>query len=385
MKVCYFGTYRAQYVRNRKMIESLRRSGVEVIECHVPLWRSIEDRVHAVSQGWKHPAFWWRVARVYARLIWQYWTLRADYDVMMIGYPGHFDVFLGWLLTRVRRRPLVWDILMSIYLVAYERGLEDKSPFMVGWIQRLERWACRLPDLLIQDTVPYVEWFGKTHGVAPERFRLLPLGADSDRFRPTIQVADGERRRDEPFRVLYYGTFLANHSVLTIVEAARLLQDTPQIHMEFIGEGPEREAAQTTAREWGLHNVTFLPWMTPEELRSRMEAAHLCLGSFGVTPQSYMTIHNKVYEGMAMRRPVLTGDGPAVRAAFEHEENIYLCERGNAAALAVAIRALQADPRLCAHIAGRGYRTFQAEYTIEKLGARLAGYLREVANRVGER
>ena len=37
MRVCYFGTYRAEYSRNQIMIEGLRRNGVEVIECHETL------------------------------------------------------------------------------------------------------------------------------------------------------------------------------------------------------------------------------------------------------------------------------------------------------------------------------------------------------------
>ena len=34
LRVCYFGTYRAEYSRNRIMMEGLRKNGVEVIECH---------------------------------------------------------------------------------------------------------------------------------------------------------------------------------------------------------------------------------------------------------------------------------------------------------------------------------------------------------------
>ena len=37
IKVCYFGTYRAAYSRNKIMIEGLRRNGVEVLECHETL------------------------------------------------------------------------------------------------------------------------------------------------------------------------------------------------------------------------------------------------------------------------------------------------------------------------------------------------------------
>jgi len=68
LRVCYFGTYRADYSRNQIMIEGLRRSGVTVFECHEQLWRNIEDRVQVASGGWLQPRFWWRLLSTYWQL-----------------------------------------------------------------------------------------------------------------------------------------------------------------------------------------------------------------------------------------------------------------------------------------------------------------------------
>jgi hypothetical protein len=57
LRVCYLGTYRSGYTRDKIMIESLRRHGVEVIECHERLWRGIEDRVEAAGGGRLQPSF----------------------------------------------------------------------------------------------------------------------------------------------------------------------------------------------------------------------------------------------------------------------------------------------------------------------------------------
>ena len=134
MRVCYFGTYRAEYSRNQIMIEGLRRNAVEVVECHEALWRGIEDRVQAAGGGWFHPAFWWRVLRAYVRLLRRYRRVGA-YDVLVVGYPGPFDVFLARLLSWWRRRPLVWDVFMSVYLIAVERNLDVRSRFTVGLLR----------------------------------------------------------------------------------------------------------------------------------------------------------------------------------------------------------------------------------------------------------
>jgi len=45
LRVCYFGTYRADYSRTQILLKGLRsRPDVEVVECHAKLWDGIEDR-----------------------------------------------------------------------------------------------------------------------------------------------------------------------------------------------------------------------------------------------------------------------------------------------------------------------------------------------------
>ena len=46
MKICYFGTYDNK-PRNRIIIEGLRQNGAEVYECHVNIWKDIEDKSQA--------------------------------------------------------------------------------------------------------------------------------------------------------------------------------------------------------------------------------------------------------------------------------------------------------------------------------------------------
>lgn len=374
LRVCYFGTYRAEYSRNKSMITALRSQGVEVIECHETLWHSIEDRVQAASGGWRSPAFWWRVVRAYLNLLRRYRQC-GEYDVLMVGYPGQFDVFLARILSSLRHKPLVWDVFMSIYLVALERELDSRSRFTINLLRRIERIALRLPDLLIQDTAAYVTWLHETHGIPEERFRLVPTGADDNIFQPPHTVP-----QKSGFTVLYYGTFIPNHGVRYIIEAARILNEHPEIHFELIGQGPEQGLARQLTREYGLKNITFIDWMEKFELVAHIASADICLGAFGTTPQSLMTVQNKIYEGLAMAKPVLTGDGPAIRAAFEHKKHIYLVSRENGAAISDGILTLQANPDLQKRLSDEGYRLFKERYSLKALGTLVAAHLQEVTN-----
>ena len=375
LRVCYFGTYRANYSRNQIMIEALRRNNVEVMECHEPLWHGIEDRVHVASGGWLNPRFLARCARTYWRLLRAH-RQTGQYDVMVLGYPGQMDVYLARLLAWIRRKPLVLDVFMSLFLIASERGLTARHRMTSRLIFWLEKGALRLPDLLIQDTAEYVEWFERVFGMESARFRLVPTGADDRVFQPV----EADRPHDRLFRALYYGTFIPNHGVEQIVEAARLVADDPVIRFELVGEGPDRGRAISLVRQHGLENVECLDWMEQDELVAAAASADVCLGVFGTTPQSLMTIQNKIYEGLAMAKAVITGDSRTVRGSLVHGKHVYLCERGNPQALAEAVRVLKADPELRRSLGQDGFRLFQARFSLQRIGAQYAGHLRELVS-----
>ena len=89
-----------------------------------------------------------------------------------------------------------------------------------------------------------------------------------------------------------------------------------------------------------------------------------------------MTVHNKVYEGMAMGKPVITGQSPAIAAQFRSGEELLACPR-SAQGLAKSILQLKEDPALRASLGANAFRTFQERYSLQSLGKLLLGYLHE--------
>lgn len=373
IRVCYFGTYRSEYSRNRIMIEGLRRNGVDVIECHYQLWHGIEDRLKAASGYWLHPRFILRTARAYLNLIIRFLKIR-DIDIVMIGYPGLPDVLLARILTWVRRKPLVWDIFMSVYLVGEERGPNTFNRITREFIHKLERISCSLPDRLIIDTRQYIQWFHDHYEIHEERFRLVPTGADNRYFKP-IPSDHGDQ---DVYYVTYHGTFIPNHGIPYIIEAAKLLTDHPNIHFELIGDGPAYNEARRLANSHNLENITFYGWLLRDELIPTLAKSDLILGAFGTTPQSIMTIQNKIFESLAMAKPTITGDSEVVREVFEHGTHIYLCEREDPQALAEAIKTVVFDRELCKKLSNNGYQIFMEKYTLDMIGSQCLDHLIEI-------
>ncbi len=375
-RVVYFGTYRAEYARNQILIEGLRRAGVEVVECHISLWHGVEDRVQAASGGWMNPAFWWRILRTYAQLMRNYRRV-GGYDVLVVGYPGHMDVFPAWVLSRLRRKPLVWDVLNSLYLITTERGIQQRSRFTVELIRRIERLACRLPDMLLLDTQQFIEWFGETHQIDTSSFRIVQIGAD-DRYFSTVESHEPEHNAKAEFRVIYYGSYIPNHGVEAILQAAHLLAQEGVV-FEMIGTGPDLPKARALAEEFNLEHVTFIDWLDRPELAAHIARSDLVLGVFGATQQNLLTNNNKIYEGFAMRKPVVSARTPALPDALEHGVHLYLCRRGDPQSLADAIRVLRANPELRQQMAENGRRIFHQQFDVTQIGRQFARHLEELS------
>ncbi len=351
------------------MIDGLRLNGVRVLECHQQLWHGLDDRIQITSGGWFSFKFILRLISAYYQLIIQFIKL-PHFDLLVVGYPGQFDVYLAKILAFFRRKPLVWDIFMSIYLIALERDLDKESKLTVSMLRWLEKWALRLPDILIQDTEEYVDWLAKTHNADRSKFRLVPTGADDRVYTPgNIETITKE------FRVTYYGTFIANHGTQHIVEAARRLIDNNDIEFVMIGSGPEREDAVDYCKKHNLENVTFIDWLDKSELVAELRKSDILLGAFGKTPQSLMTVQNKIFEGLSLHKPVVTGDSITIRKHLEDKKHVFLCRRESAGAIQDAIMALYSDHQLRDSIAAEGHKIFNEEYSISRIGKKFKLHL----------
>lgn len=374
LNICFFGTYRASYVRNEVIIEGLRKNGAIVQECHAVLWHSVADRVEQAGGGWKSPKFFGRVLSAYWRLFKAH-IQTEPYDVMLVGYPGQFDVFLGRLLSWWRRKPMALDVLMSLHLIAEERGLTKKSPLSGTLIFWLEKIGLRLPNCLIVDTPEYHRYYINKYELQKQDFQFVPLGVDDRLYHPREDIIP----KSTPFRVIYYGTFIPLHGVETMVKAAALLQHDTSIQFDFYGEGQELPKIKALAHSLNVTNLTFHGWIHKTLLPEKIAQSHVCLGVFGTTKQSLCTIQNKIWEGLMMQRPVITGDADTIREELSHKKHVYLVERANPEALVAGIQELKANKELRQTLVKNGFERVQAN-RIKAIGQKMLTHLHKITH-----
>jgi glycosyltransferase involved in cell wall biosynthesis len=348
MRVLFFGVYDPEYMRNRMLARGLAGHGVQVMQCN-------SRRAGRLAWAWD--------------LLCQHWRLRHSYDVMLVAFPGQEAMFLARLLAG--RRPIVFDAFSSHYGgYILDRKKAPVRSFRARWYRFLDRWSCRLATRVLLDTQVHIDFFVKEFGLSRHTFRRVWVGTDA----MPLPAIGGQG----PFHVLFFGSYIPLQGIPYIVEAARIIEGRDRdIRIEFIGHGQERPRIERLIKEKHATNITMRDTMPLDRLRQQISRSDICLGIFGDTLKTRLVIPNKVYEGVALGRPVITADTPAIRELFTADE-LVLVPTANAQALADAIIRLRHDPALRESVAKAGHQKFISSATPELIGRAVASILKEL-------
>ena len=281
----------------------------------------------------------------------------------------HKDVPLAWMITRLLRRKLIFDPLVS----RYETRVLDRGDAEEGSAQAKHNWnidkiTMRMSDMVLADTDAHAKFYIKEFDVDEKKVNTLYLGFDDTVFR-----ALPERESDGVFRILFYGSFLPLHGTDVIVETARLLDDG--FRFRIVGSGQTMDEFRARADGIGSERIELSGNVPESDLPGLIAEADVVLGVFGTTPKTKMVIPNKVYQAMACGRPVVTADTPAVREIFTPEEHLICVPPGDAVLLAAQLKRLRDDREFAASIGKRGGRLVRERYNPEKVAGRLLGLL----------
>jgi glycosyltransferase involved in cell wall biosynthesis len=335
MKFLFMCGREVDYTRNQVLLRALKKLGpVEtIVETGVAkslIMRSLRISIRALPH-----------------------LISGSFDLVFVGFYGHLLMLPAGLFSR---RPVVFDAFVS----TYDTLITDRLLYSPNsWIGRLSEWldhtACYLADRVVVDTPSQVNYFSSALSISPEKMASLPVACDEEIFFP---------RQNSPLQkprtlALSYSTYLPIHGIETVINAAELLRDEP-IDFKLIGNGPLYQKVVNTADRFGLRNLTFSPPVSLQRLADEIAISDICLGGhFGTSDKAGRVIPGKIYQMLAMGKPVIAADTPANRSLMEHRVSAYLCSAGDARALADAIRELLYDPMLRERLGAAGREAYE--------------------------
>ncbi len=298
--IAAFGTYDAQkHPRVAVLVAGLRERGHEVVELNRPLGFSTAERVRMLQQPWRLPLLLLRLLGRWAGLVADASALRRRGrrpDAVLVGYMGHFDVFLARLLFP--RAQIVLDHLIFAGDTASDRGARG---IRVRLLSLLDAAATACADVVVTDTAEHREMLRK-----PQKGVVALVGASSEWFEAG-DAATRAREDGDPLRVVFFGLFTPLQGTPVIAEAVALaLEAGVPLELTMIGSGQDHAAVRERLAEY--ESVTWREWVDPAEL-PRLVASHdVCLGIFSATSKGMRVVPNKVYQGLAAGCVVVTSD-----------------------------------------------------------------------------
>lgn len=347
-RVCFFGIFNPEYIRNKVLSIGFEENGFEVV---------LITANPAVGK-----------IKKYRSLYKQYKALEnKNFTYVIVAWPGWSIVWLARLLFG----EIIFDAFMSVY----NSNVEDRKLYSkwhpLGIRDYIYDWySCRLSKKVLLPEKVHVEYFKKTFNLSANKFIQIYTGANDKIFTPQMNVGKAEE-----FTVHFHGNFVPLHGVEYIIEAANILKDEP-IYFQIIGSGGELyDSTKKKVADLGLVKVSMLGRKSLEEVPKYIARAHLCLGVFGSTNKTQLVISNKIYECIAVGMPVITSKTPATEELFIDRENILFVNAKDGKDLAEKIILLKNNPELGEKIARNGRELFVDFLTPKKLVAKLIGTL----------
>jgi glycosyltransferase involved in cell wall biosynthesis len=242
--------------------------------------------------------------------------LRRRYDVVQVNSLPDFLVFAA-LPCKIFRARLILDMhecTPELFCTKYKVSPKHPIVRVLGWVEQL---SLAFADQVITCT-PQQRAIFASRGTPAEKIAVVLNAANSAVFRPrTLEPVlwqPGDR-----FELVAHGLVAQRYGLDTMVRAVALLVDEiPDVVLHVYGKGGYLQDMEALACELGVAEKVIAHGFVPEEeLLEGIARAHV--GVIAAKRDSFrdLTHTQKMYEYVAMRKPVVIAETSAVRTHFD--------------------------------------------------------------------
>lgn len=302
----------------------------------------------------------------YFSFVWSsYWRGRKfdSFDFLMVESPPLFLGYSAMALSKKLNAKLIFNVSDLWPESAEKLGIVTNKK-LLNLAYSLEAKCYQKAHLIT----------GQTQGIVDDissRFPTkdvywLPNGVDIDFYNPD-QIDTGEFRSKNGFSkedlLFFYGGILGYAQGLEVIlKAANLVREQENIHFIIQGSGPEKEKLMQLKDDLKLNNVHFLNPVSKNEMPSILKSIDVAVVPLKKLDLFQGAIPSKVFESLAMRKPLLLGvDGEARQHFIEKGKAGMYFEPENENELAKCVLFLSENPEELRNM-GENARTYVSDH-----------------------
>jgi colanic acid/amylovoran biosynthesis glycosyltransferase len=196
------------------------------------------------------------------------------------------------------------------------------------------------------------------YGLDPRKTQVIYPAVNPNFFQPASWP---KAVTASPFRIIMVGALgWVKGFEFALLAVKQLIEEQLPVHLDIIGDGPERQRVLYTIEDLQLQEVVHLhAQFTPEQVRDKLQQSHaflLASLSEGVS--------NAALEAMACGLPVVTTDCGGMREAVANSVEGFVVPGGDVVATAVALKQLITNPGLCQRMGQTGRQRICQQFTL---------------------
>jgi glycosyltransferase involved in cell wall biosynthesis len=302
-------------------------------------------------------------------------------DIVVATTPQFFCGVAGMVVSRLKRRPFVLEV-RDLWPDSVVQLLQLKSRLLIGFLERIERIMYRSTSGIVVNSRAFIDHIA-TFGIPENRMALIYNGVDPSLFHDHARNDALLRDHDLEgrFLVAYVGTLGMAHGLVTVLEAAELLRDLPDVTFLLIGDGSDRDRLEEELRERKLTSVHLLGLRPRSEIPQWIASIDLSLVLLRDIPVLETVIPSKIFETLAEARPVVLAARGEIRRLVEEAKAGFVIDPEESRQLAEAVRYVRAHPEEAEARARTGREWVQKHFLRDDLARQMAVFLEETARR----
>jgi len=287
---------------------------------------------------------------------WIGWTRLKQVDLIICESPPLFLGITACLLKRCKRAKLLFNVSDLWPESAEQLGLVQNRLFLriSKW---LEEFLYRKSDLISGQTQGIIQNISSRYPDKP--YFWLKNGVDLS-FYNIDQIPSGWRKEmgflPDDFIAFYGGILGYAQGLEVILLAAKSFQHDPGVKFVIAGDGPLKDELMEQAAEMDLQNVIFKAAYPKSKMPEVIKGVDVSIIPLRKLDLFKGAIPSKIFENLAMKKPVLLGLEGEAKALFVDEGKCGIAfTPEDAASLAAAIQKIRSDKALYNELSENAY------------------------------
>ena len=348
-----------------------KQGGVNVLRCHV----SEAYNKHFIGRLWGYFSFMF--SSLYAGLF----KAKGKYDVVIVTSPPLFVGVSGYLVSRLRRMPFVFEVRDLWPESAIDTGvLTNKLIIKLAyWVEGFIYKHARLINVL---TPAFYNTLRDKKHIPENKLIQISNASDfslSEELLQTLDVPAFRKQHDLEghFVITYVGAHGVANYLEQLLDAGDALKDTNVLFL-LIGQGMEKDKLVKMATERNITNVRFLDSVPKAEVFRYILASEMG-ASVLKRVDTFKTVYsNKTFDYMSCKKPILMAiDGVSRELVEAAAAGVYV-EPENISEYNRIIRQYLYDPERLSREGESGYRFAKDNFDREVLAKKYIDYISKI-------